>query len=260
MLSVHGRGKIANPKLYMKWHKVSGWIYVTLFFIIFIFMVSRIGDFWEEDSARIALHASLSVGLLFLLFIKIIIPRVFPRLGKHLFSLGIAVYFIGFILVGITGGYHLVWIYRQTPYISHAAIPDHMADLQLGKELFIMKCSTCHSLDKIMNFRSAENWADVVNEMMIHAEPRIKPDEASQILYYLTQTHVPKPLEPAEEATLLQRYCLPCHAASDILKHSYTRVGWLEITKEMNSYDPGIVPEDKIDEIVDYLIEFQHIE
>ena len=260
MLSVQGRGKLQNPKLVIRIHKAMGWTYVVLFFVLFFFMLGRIGSYWEESSARIALHVALSVGLFFLLIVKVIIPRSFPRLGKHLFSLGIAAYFLGFVLVGITGGYYLLRVFRETPYISHTPITVHMQDLELGKELFITRCSTCHSLDKIMNFRSAENWTDVVNEMMKLAEPRIKPGEMEQILYYLSETHVPKPFEGPPEATLLDRHCLPCHDASDIMKHSYTRVGWLEITRQMNLYDPDIVPEDKIGEIVDYLIEYQHIE
>ena len=91
MLSVQGRGKLQNPKLVIRIHKAMGWAYVALFLVLFFFMLGRIGGYWEESSARIALHVALSVGLFFLLIEKVIIPRSFPRLGKHLFSFGVAV-------------------------------------------------------------------------------------------------------------------------------------------------------------------------
>jgi hypothetical protein len=257
MLIIQGSPKLTNPEKYIRRHRVMGWIFVVLFLVMFIFMIERIGEYWEESSARISLHIALSLALLILIAVKVTLPRYYPRLNKHLFALGITIYAAAFSLVGITGGYYVARIFRDIPHISHSTLTEHMLDLELGKEMFITECSTCHSLDRIMAFRSPESWVEVVNEMVALAEPRINPDEAQQILHYLLETHVPVPFEGTGEATLVDKHCLPCHDAQDIYDKSFTRVGWTEVVMQMHEYSPEIVPEDKIDEIVDFLLENQ---
>lgn len=257
MFTLLGSNKSLNPQRLKVIHKVSGWMFVALFVLMFVTMIGRIEEYWEESSARIALHVALAVALFFLLLMKILIPRFFPKLGKHLFALGISVYLSGFMLVVITGGYHVVWILRENPYISHAGLEEHMLDERMGKELFITKCSTCHALDSIMAFRSVESWEEIINRMVEFAEPRIKPDEGKQILYYLVQTHVPRVFEGPEDASPVEQHCLPCHDSSDIYVNSYSRHGWLEVVSEMNTYDQEVVPKDKIEDIVEYLLEKQ---
>ncbi len=257
MFYLLGSNKSLNPQRLKVIHKVSGWMFVLLFILMFVTMIGRIEEYWEESSARIVLHVALAVALFFLLLTKILIPRFFPKLGKHLFALGISVYLSGFMLVVITGGYHAVWLLRENPYISHSSIDEHMLDERMGKELFITKCSTCHALDSIMAFRSVESWEEIINRMVEFAEPRIKPDEGKQILHYLVQTHVPKVFEGPDDASLVEQHCLPCHDSSDIHVNSYSRKGWLEVVNRMNTYDQEVVPEEKIEDIVEYLLENQ---
>ena len=188
-----------------------------------------------------------------LLPVKIIIYHFFPRLGKNLFLLGLSAYLSAFTLVGITAGYFVIRSFEHFPYIYHAELPEQMLDEKLGKELFISKCSTCHMLKDIMKPRSKEAWEKISNEMFILAEPRITADEMGQILYYLTLTHVPKQFTGPEDASLIEKHCLPCHEAKDIFEKRFSKVIWIEILKEMNGYDPEIVPKEKIPEIADFL-------
>jgi hypothetical protein len=132
-----------------------------------------------------------------------------------------------------------------------------MLDERLGKELFIDKCATCHMLERIMQPRSVQSWETVVNEMVSLASPRITLDEAGQILHYLTLTHVPRTKEIPVEATLTQRHCLPCHEPAELFTKRYNRAGWAEIVRKMHKYDPDIVPLEKTDEIVDFLLKNQ---
>lgn len=253
MMSVQGARSVSNPKLYLIIHRILGWLFVALFIVISVFMLQRVGNYWEESSPRINFHVTLAVSLFSLLAVKIMIPRFFPKLRKNLFFLGIGVYLISFTLVGITGGYYLMRKLESAPYISHAKLDSHLLDEKLGKELFIEKCSTCHVLENIMRPRSAEAWEKVVNDMVVLAEPRITRDEGGQILHYLTMTQVPKPVIKPDEASLMQKHCLPCHDATEIFSKRYNRTGWTEIVKQMNQYDAELVPAEKIDEMVDFL-------
>jgi mono/diheme cytochrome c family protein len=89
------------------------------------------------------------------------------------------------------------------------------------------------------------------------AEPRIGPAEAEQILFFLTQTYVPKPFQGPATASLVEQHCMPCHSAKDIFSTSRGRDTWIQIVKQMNEYDPDIVPGDQIDAIVEYIMKQQ---
>ncbi|MDW7774515.1 MAG: hypothetical protein SCH71_16650 [Desulfobulbaceae bacterium] len=257
MLKLQGGGEPKNYRLLSKWHRLSGWLFSAIFLIMFVFMLARVENYWEESSPRIAIHVALAVALLFLLLLKSAVPRYFKKLNKHLFLLGTATYLTAFTMVWITAGYYFIRQYEEAPYISHLDLPEHMLDQELGKQLFINKCSICHLLENIMRKRSAGSWDNVVNRMIELAAPRISPGEGVQILHYLTETHVPTPPASDKAATPLAKYCLPCHAPKDIRNRTYTRTGWKDVIEEMRSYAPDLIPVDKTDEIVDYLLDLQ---
>ena len=259
MMRRTGGKELSKPEVYIKIHKIAGWIFVILFLIMFIFMLERVENYWEESSPRITLHISLSLALLLLLVIKVTIPRFFNKLGRNLFLLGTGAYLVAFSLVMITGGYYIIRTVERTPYLTHAALPDDILDKEVGKELFIDKCSTCHMLDRIMKPRSAESWEIVVNKMVSLAAPRIRVNEGIQILHYLTLTLVPRTIEIREDASLVEKHCLSCHEAKEIYVRQYSETGWREIVKKMNEYDSEIVPLEKIDEIVEFLVRNQKL-
>ena len=257
MMAVWGKRESAKPESYIKIHKYSGWAFVFIYIFMAGVMVARLDQYWEEPASRINLHITLGVLLFMLLLIKVTIPRVFPKMKKHMFQLGIGVFLTAYTLVMITGGHFLVRKIEKLPYVSHAELHQRMLDLDLGREIFIRECSACHLLENIMTPRSPESWEQVVNEMVVLADPRISTAEAGQILHYLRNTHVPEIIEQPGRADLIEQHCLPCHDAKMIYAQSYSREGWREVVRKMHEYDPEIVPLDKLDQIVDYLMENQ---
>lgn len=256
MMAVQGKS-VSRPKLYVKIHKVSGWLFVALFALLFIFMLQKVGEYWEDFSSLVALHVTLAVSALLLIALKVATPRFFSRLNKNMFALGIGVYLLSFTLVVITAGHYLIHRVKGEPYLSHAKLPEHMLDERLGKELFITKCSTCHMLKNIMQPRSVKSWEKVVNEMVVLAKPRITHDEAGQILHYLAQTHLPRLFEGPPGASLVEKHCLPCHNATEVFAKRYGRAAWMEIVRQMTEYDEQIMPPAKTGEVVDFLLKSQ---
>lgn len=254
MLRIEGGKETENYQRLAGWHRLCGWFFGAIFIIMFLFMLARVENYWEESSPRIAIHVALAVTLFLLLLLKIAIPRYFKKLNKHLFLLGGATYLTAFTMVWIAAGYYFIWQYEESPYISHGEIPREMVDRELGKHLFIDKCSTCHLLENIMHRRSRKSWENVVNRMVEMAAPRIAPGEGAQILHYLTSTHVPEKQAYGKDASPLAKYCLPCHAAREIRSKSYSRTGWKETVEEMRGYAPELIPRDKTAEIIDYLV------
>jgi hypothetical protein len=254
MLSVQGRRQPPDYRRYAAWHRVAGWLFVILFVVMFIFMLQRVENYWEESPARIALHVTFAVALFFLLTLKVLLPRFYPKLLKNMFVLGTSIYLLAFTLVWITAGYYLVRLYHGAPYISHAEWPEHILDAEIGKQLFISRCSVCHLLQDIMQPRDAASWRNVVERMIELAAPRITPAEGAQILHFLAATHTPRAVE---KGTILEQHCLPCHMPLEILTINYDRTRWQAVVRRMREYGPEFIPEEKIDEIVDFLVKMQ---
>jgi hypothetical protein len=132
------------------------------------------------------------VFLLLLLVIKLIIPRFFPGLIKHLFLLGLSVFLVAFSLVGISAGDYIVHTIRKLPYIAHVDLSESPLDIRLGKQIAIIKCSTCHVMKDILITNSPEKWERIVNRMVTLAAPQIPPGEARQILHFLVTDFSPR--------------------------------------------------------------------
>ena len=62
---------------------------------------------------------------------------------------------------------------------------DRLVDLRAGRELYINKCSGCHSLMAVDRFDDAR-WTAEVEEMVKSSKVRLTGDEKSRLLKYLT--------------------------------------------------------------------------
>lgn len=237
-------------------HRVFGWAFVAAFLLLFGTMFGRFYSYWEEDSPRIVLHYTAAFTLLLLLLLKIAITRFYPGFRKHLFLLGFSVFLLAFLTAASALAHYLVRMTQRTPYISHAGISS-APDLELGKQLFIERCRTCHVLDAILKPRPAKAWETVVDAMAKLAWPRIRPDEAKQIFHYLSTTRVPGGPSVGTGSTVLDEHCLPCHEPAELLVSPRTREAWDRVVKRMSDTSPSLVPANYHAQIVDALLEVQ---
>lgn len=182
-------------------HKVTGWSFTIAFAVMVAVMTERMTRHWEPLSALTTVHSTLAVTLLLLLTLKLVIPRFFPGLAKHLFLLGVSVFLIAFTLVGISAGYYLVLKIRKVPYISHNDLTNTELDSQRGKQFLIVKCSTCHIVKDILVKHTPEEWEKIVNRMVKLAAPQITPGEARQIIYFLATEYGDRSVEAGPRAT-----------------------------------------------------------
>jgi mono/diheme cytochrome c family protein len=256
MLNRVGRPQGTPTPRQLVLHRLFGWAFVASFLVLLGTMFTRFYAYWEEDPPRIVLHYTLAFALLVLLALKVAIPRRYPGFRSHLFSLGISVFLLAFLTSSIGLAHYLVRVTQQTPYISHAHV-SAIPDLALGKQLFIEKCSTCHLLDTIMRPRPAKDWERVVDDMTKLAWPRVRPDEATQILFYLTETRVPREGSPRTGLQELDVHCLPCHTLGEILSKPRTRPEWSAIVDRMSVTAPDQVPVLQHEQIVDALVAAQ---
>jgi hypothetical protein len=82
------------------------------------------------------------------------------------------------------------------------------------------------STTDILTSRKPKEWEAIVTRMVKHAEPRISPDEAGQVLDYLQATRVPKPSTSMARTSLVGRYCSACHVIEDIERRHFDRTEW----------------------------------
>lgn len=187
-------------------HRVAGWSFACVFVVMSAVMTERMTRHWEPLSPLNTAHSTLAVALLLLLILKLVIPRFFPGLAKHLFLLGIATFLLAFTLVGISAGHYLVLKIRKIPYISHNDLSNTELDAQRGKQFLIVKCATCHVVKDILSSNyTQEEWETIVNRMVKLAAPQITPGEARQIIYFLVTEYglhnrepVRTPVRPAQ--------------------------------------------------------------
>jgi len=193
-----GRQSISRTLLVI--HRVAGWSFALVFAVMVIVMSERMTRHWEPLSPLTTIHGTLAVTLLLLLTLKLVIPRCFPGLAKHLFLLGVSVFLLAFTLVGISAGYYLVLKIRKIPYISHNDLANTELDAQRGKQFLIVKCATCHIVKDILTDKSPEEWEKVVNRMVKLAAPQITPGEARQIIYFLATEYGPRISNPVRRS------------------------------------------------------------
>jgi len=178
-------GRQSTNRVYLIFHRVAGWSFAILSMVMTAVMVERMTRHPEQLSPLNALHFTLAVVLALLLVIKLVIPRFFPGLAKHLFLIGLSAFLAAFTLVGISAGDYLVHKIRKLPYIAHVDLTDSPFDPQLGKQLSIVRCAPCHIVKDILTNKSPQEWERIVNRMVKLASPQITPGEARQILHFL---------------------------------------------------------------------------
>lgn len=237
-------------------HRVFGWTFTAAFLVLFVTMFGRFYAYWEEDPARIVLHYTAAFALLLLLLLKVSIPRFYPGFRKHLFPLGFLVFLLASLTAASALSHYLVRMTQRAPYISHASVST-APDPELGKQLLIERCGTCHILDTILRPRPADAWERVVDAMAKLAWPRIRPDEASQILYYLIATRVPRVPAVGTGNAALDAHCLPCHESAEIFAKPRTRKEWDDVVWRMSAISPELVAQTRHDPIVDALMDAQ---
>jgi hypothetical protein len=178
-------GRQSPSRTFLIIHRVAGWSFAILCVVMTTVMAERMTRHPEQLSPLNALHFTLSVLLILLLTIKLVIPRFFPGLSKHLFLLGMSAFLTAFSLVGISAGDYLVHKIRKLPYVAHVDLTDSPLDPQLGKQLSLVRCAPCHIVKDILINKSPKEWEITVNRMVRLASPQITPGEARQILHFL---------------------------------------------------------------------------
>ena len=111
-------------------HRIGGYLFIALFCVMGYFMVSRMGDAGGGASPGTIIHLTLAMVLSPLLFVKILVARYYKSYYSFLLPIGLVIFVLSFVLIGITAGPYLAHQTRmQTVSLAAIDLPPAAIDM-----------------------------------------------------------------------------------------------------------------------------------
>jgi ferredoxin-NADP reductase len=226
-------------------HRVGGYLFITLFCVMGYFMVARLGETSGGASPGTMIHLTLAMVLSPLLFVKVLVARYYKTYRSLLLPIGLVIFVLSFVLIGITAGPYLAHRTRmQTVSLSAINLPPAAIDMNLAAATMEKRCSKCHNLDRIVGARKdARGWLATVNRMRALPDSGISEADSQIIVSYLASQMVPKgtvnsaSLEVARG--LVDQRCGRCHSLDRVYTTAETPQEWSATVRRMISYAAG---------------------
>lgn len=243
-------------------HRIGGYTFIALYATMTYFMVSRLEDVGGGASPIAMIHMTLAMVLSPLLFVKVLIARYYKSYHGFLLPVGLVIFVLAFVLIGVTAGPYLAHQVRiQTVSLESINLPPATIDVNLAAETMQRRCSKCHNLDRIIGARKdTRGWSATVKRMQALPDSGISDADARTIVSYLASQMQPKGSAAARSMevarAMVDQRCGRCHSLDRVYKTSETPEEWSKIVARMAGYAAGssnaLQPgEDK--QIIDYL-------
>ncbi len=244
------------------YHRVGGYLFIALFGVMGYFMVSRLGDIGAGASSGTMIHLTLAMILTPLLFVKVLVARYYKNYYSFLLPIGLAIFVLAFVLIGITAGPYLGHQARmQTVSLPAIDLPPTSIDINLAAQTMEKRCSKCHNLDRVAGARKdAQGWLTTVERMRLLPDSGISETDARTIVSYLASQLAPK--GTADSAglevgrALVDQRCGRCHPLDRVYKTAETHQEWGDTVARMASYaagSAGALQPGEDQKIIDYL-------
>src|SRR6266481_3549079 len=85
-------------------HRIGGYLFIALFCVMAYFMVARLGDVGGGAPPGTMIHLTLAMVLSPLLFVKVLVARYYKSYYSLLMPIGLVIFVLSFVLIGITAG------------------------------------------------------------------------------------------------------------------------------------------------------------
>ncbi len=177
MLHLLGSPHTSHAKLLRIFHRVAGSLTILSFAAIVLSL--SLGQLRGEGRLEgypfvLFLLGSLMVPLF---LAKIVIVERYPELRNRLFTIGSVLLVLGYA-VFVTG--------ILKPGLRTQVAPESAKTLTAGRDIFAIKCSKCHRLEKALTARkSPEDWELTVEKMRKKDPSWISKPESQSILEFL---------------------------------------------------------------------------
>jgi ferredoxin-NADP reductase len=226
-------------------HRIGGYLFIALFCVMGYFMVARLGDADGGASPGTIIHLTLAMLLSPLLFVKVLIARYYKSYYSLLLPIGLVIFVLSFVLIGITAGPYFAHQTRmETVSLAAIDLPPAAIDVNLAAATMEKRCSKCHTLDRIVGARKdARGWLATVNRMRAQPDSGISAADSRIIVAYLAsdfalrETGGSAGLEVAR--ALVDQRCGRCHSLDRIYKTAEAPEEWRATVTRMVSYAAG---------------------
>jgi uncharacterized membrane protein YhaH (DUF805 family) len=183
MLHLLGAPNSPHAKALRIVHRSAGGLAVVLYIVVAVMCividVRRAGDL----GPRGAIHFVFAVMFIPAVILKVLIVEKYPELRSKLFAVGSMMFVLVFLVFATSGGFSLVRAIGEVPGEIQPRLGE---DLSFEKELFVVKCSKCHRLDKPLAARKTpEQWQQTVEAMRQKDTSWISQEEANRITRFL---------------------------------------------------------------------------
>jgi ferredoxin-NADP reductase/mono/diheme cytochrome c family protein len=224
-------------------HRIGGYLFIALFCVMGYFMLARLGDV-DGGASPTMIHFTLAMVLSPLLFVKVLIARYYKSYSSLLMPIGLMIFVLSFVLIGITAGPSLVHQARtQTVSLDAIDLPPAAIDINLAAATMEKRCSKCHNLDRIAGARKdAPGWLATVNRMRALPDSGISQADSRMIVSYLASQMAPKESTIANlevGRALVDQRCGRCHSLDRVYKTAETPEQWRATVTEMVGYAQG---------------------
>jgi len=226
-------------------HRIGGYLFISLFCVMGYFMVARLGDVGGGTSPGTMIHLTLAMVLSPLLFVKVLVARYYKSHHSLLMPIGLVIFVLSFVLIGITAGPYLAHQTRiQTVSLAAIDLPPAVIDINFAAATMEKRCSKCHNLDRIAGARKdARGWVATVNRMRALPDSGISEAESRIIVSYLASQMAPKGVEGSAglevARALVDQRCGRCHTLDRVYKTAQTPEEWSATVTRMVSYAAG---------------------
>src|SRR5580700_5331100 len=85
-------------------HRIGGYVFVALFCVMGYFMIARLGEAGGSASPGTMIHLTLAMVLSPLIFVKVLVARYYKSYYSFLLPIGLVIFVLSFVLIGITAG------------------------------------------------------------------------------------------------------------------------------------------------------------
>src|SRR5579863_7934675 len=226
-------------------HRIGGYLFIALFCVMAYFMVSRLGETGGDASPGTIIHLTLAMLLTPLLFVKVLVARYYKSYHSFLTPIGLTIFVLSFVLIGITAGPSLTH-HARMQNVSLAAIDLPAADIDINLAASTMEkhCSKCHTLDRIVGaHKDAPGWLATVNRMKALPDSGISEEDARIIVSYLASQMGQKGAWAAASLVVaravVDQRCGRCHSLDRVYKTAETPGEWRATVYRMVAFAEG---------------------
>lgn len=242
---------------YLRWaHRISGYIFFTLYLFICCVMFQKLTRNTITLPAKDAIHAYIGIAIFPLIIVKICIARFFKKFYKSLPVYGMITLVAVCLATTLSAGYYILYTIDSQYIVLSEKGKLIKVNVNLGRKVVQQKCSLCHSLERVFAYaKTNEDWQNYISRMRAKDPAILDDKEAFQALGYLIKN---LGIDGAKMdiqlgMRIILEKCHKCHTVERVFTSKKTQAEWVQTIGLMRSFDPNLLNDREARQVNYYL-------